>query len=151
MTARRFSRPNARLLVMAAVCLSATSMAIGPAMASPPPTDKVDSAPLLFKSLTSIESTTCAIATNGGAWCWGDNEFGQLGDGTTTPRRIPTPVAGGGTWVSLTATGGYYHSTTCAIRTDRTAWCWGANDTGQLGVGTTVFKNAPAPVAGGGT
>ena len=76
----------------------------------------------------------CGIRTDGTLWCWGSNDSGQLGIGSNTgqdqPRQITTPAAGG--WASVTA--GSYH--TCATRTDGTLWCWGNNDSGQLGIGS---------------
>jgi alpha-tubulin suppressor-like RCC1 family protein len=66
-----------------------------------------------------------------------------LGDGTFDDRDEPVQVVGLADAVYISA--GYNHS--CAIRTDRTAWCWGSNDTGQLGDGTSADKNTPEQVA----
>jgi alpha-tubulin suppressor-like RCC1 family protein len=75
---------------------------------------------------------TCALGTDGSAYCWGLNELGQLGDGTFTQRLEPTPVLGGHTYTSLVS-GGLHN---CAIETDGTAYCWGDNEDGQLGDGS---------------
>jgi alpha-tubulin suppressor-like RCC1 family protein len=87
----------------------------------------------------------CARKTNGTLWCWGRNSGGQLGDGTTTTRCIPVQAGTGtlGTAVAQFAVGGTH---SCAIKTDGTLWCWGYNDSGQLGDGTTVNKTAPVQV-----
>jgi alpha-tubulin suppressor-like RCC1 family protein len=91
---------------------------------------------------------TCALTTAGGALCWGDNTLGQLGDGTTTPRPAPTGVT------NLTAgvasiSAGFAH--TCAVTTTGAAMCWGLNNAGQLGTGTTTGNapnTTPAQVSG---
>ena len=88
---------------------------------------------------------TCALTSAGGARCWGSNEFGQLGDGTTTNRLQPVAVEGlAGGVVAIAA--GTYH--TCALTGDGAAWCWGRNGSGRLGDGTTLDRRAPVPVAG---
>jgi alpha-tubulin suppressor-like RCC1 family protein len=88
---------------------------------------------------------TCAIRTNRTLWCWGGNAFGQLGIGNTTnadlPQQVAKPSAGG--WATI-STG---LSQTCATRTDGTLWCWGENDSGQLGIGnTTPSEDLPQQV-----
>ena len=90
---------------------------------------------------------TCVIKGDGTLWCWGHNEHGQLGDGTTTNRPVPVQVAGlPGVWaVAVSARG----QSTCAIdNINGTVWCWGRNDRGQLGDGTTTDRSVPAPIAG---
>ncbi len=89
----------------------------------------------------------CAVTSAGGARCWGWNGSGQLGDGTTTNRLTPTDVPGLSSGVAALAAG-FYHS--CALLTDGTVKCWGANNAGQLGTGaaTTVTELAPVTVAG---
>lgn len=73
---------------------------------------------------------TCAVDESGGAWCWGDNRQGQLGDGTTGSRATPGSVSGGVAFSSITA--GDAH--TCALAADGGLWCWGAGSDGRLGV-----------------
>lgn len=89
----------------------------------------------------------CAIRSNDSLWCWGENIFGEVGDGTTTDRTTPVAVSGGGTWKSVSA-GGWY---TCGLKTDDTAWCWGADNFGQLGNGVSGSTTTPMAVSGGGT
>ncbi len=88
-------------------------------------------------------TNTCARRTDGTAWCWGNNQYGRLGDGTTTNRSAPTQVAGLSNVTALDA--GDYH--TCARRTDGTAWCWGRADFGQIGDGATTQRLTPAAAA----
>lgn len=72
--------------------------------------------------------SSCAVRADGTAWCQGRNDFGQLGDGTTTLRTSPAQVVGTG-WSRIT-TGGSF---TCGVKLDGTLWCWGLNNFGQLG------------------
>ena len=83
---------------------------------------------------------TCALTTSGGVLCWGFNSNGQLGDGTTTIRPTPTAVNGLGNGIAEIATG-YYH--TCALTAGGGVGCWGSNDDGELGDGTTVNRSTP--------
>lgn len=87
-----------------------------------------------------------ATATNvASIWCWGRNDRGQLGDGTTTDRWSPVPVVGDVRPQSLSV--GVDH--TCATPNDgaiRAVWCWGADDHGQLGDGT-IGGSSSTPVA----
>jgi len=82
------------------------------------------------------------VTTAGAAYCWGDNDNGQLGDGTTTPRAGPVAVLGGLTFVAVGA--GDAH--TCGITTAGAAYCWGFNGNGQLGDGTTTDQLSPVRV-----
>ncbi|MBT8202669.1 MAG: hypothetical protein KJO87_05120, partial [Acidimicrobiia bacterium] len=80
--------------------------------------------------------------------CWGLNNAGQLGDGTTTDRNSATQVTAMTAAVGID--GGGVH--TCVVKSDGTAWCWGKNDKGQLGDGTGSNSLTPVQVAGiGGT
>lgn len=86
---------------------------------------------------------TCGITKGGPAYCWGNNNVGQLGDGTTTSKSVPATVAGGLTFVSLAV-----HAThTCGITDGGLAYCWGFNDDGELGTGNTSSSNVPVAVA----
>ena len=89
---------------------------------------------------------TCARTADGTLWCWGSNDSGQLGDGTTDDRAIPLPVTSLGAKVRQVSASPWSH--TCAVLDDGTAWCWGRNDSAQLGDGTLVSSTVPVPVAG---
>ena len=88
-------------------------------------------------------SFTCGLTSNGAAYCWGWNGYGQLGDGTVTNRTVPTPVAGGHVFVRLAAGGGGHM---CGIAADGITYCWGYNGSGQLGDGTFVNRSLPTAV-----
>ncbi len=79
---------------------------------------------------------TCALDTESALYCWGMNEDGQLGipgvDFVGEPTAVPVEAPGGWRRMGL----GEYH--TCAIRQDRTLWCWGRNSDGQVGIGTAT-------------
>lgn len=88
---------------------------------------------------------SCALASDGRAFCWGDNQAGALGVGDATDRNAPTPVAFPGTFVSLAAGPGH----TCGIEPEGALWCWGANEAGQLGREGGPYEVAPGPVLPG--
>jgi alpha-tubulin suppressor-like RCC1 family protein len=95
---------------------------------------------------------TSAIRANGTAWGWGSNISGRLGDGTVTNRSSPVSVVGGFTdWVQISAGTGSA-GTTAAIRANGTAWTWGLNSNGLLGINepnTFAQSFAPVSVVGG--
>ena len=117
-----------------------------------------------FTRLALSAKHSCGIAADGFTYCWGNNQFGQLGDGTTTDRHVPTRVAGNVAFTDIVAgsgfagfsdavvpvprtAGGVAH--TCALTAGGAAWCWGWNGNGQLGDGSVTDRHTPVAVAGG--
>lgn len=100
----------------------------------------------------SVQS--CGVKTDGTGWCWGYNEDGRLGDGTTTSSQVPVQVAGGGSWRAVETTGAstpgfVLNGHSCGVKSDSTMWCWGDNEFGQLGTGTNQSSLVPQQVEGG--
>jgi alpha-tubulin suppressor-like RCC1 family protein len=86
---------------------------------------------------------SCALMNDSTAWCWGDNSVGQMGNGTVggaQPRAAPVP----GLDHNNENHGGWKHM--CARRWDASVWCWGQNDKGQVGDGTTMDRAKPVEV-----
>jgi alpha-tubulin suppressor-like RCC1 family protein len=102
-------------------------------------------AALTFSAVAVGGFHTCGVASDNRAFCWGLNDNGQLGDGTTKQRWRPTLVARGLQWAQID--GGTYHS--CGVTTANMAYCWGLNDFGQLGFGGLSGRVRPVAVAGG--
>jgi len=87
---------------------------------------------------------TCALLSNGSVRCWGQNNRGQLGDGTTNNSSTPVAVEGLGGVTAVAA--GTQH--TCAILSSGSVMCWGDNFDGELGNGTTTDSSTPVAVHG---
>ncbi|PKN23641.1 MAG: hypothetical protein CVU65_13890 [Deltaproteobacteria bacterium HGW-Deltaproteobacteria-22] len=107
------------------------------------------STPVVVFGLSTAQSIacgaahTCAGLSDGTASCWGFNNFGQLGDGTSNTRTAPVAVS---TLTRVASVGlGYEHG--CAqIAGGKRVWCWGRNAVAQLGDGTTVGRFVPVEV-----
>jgi alpha-tubulin suppressor-like RCC1 family protein len=111
----------------------------------PNPTPAAVSGGITFASISAGGSHTCGLTTNGVAYCWGGNSFGQLGNTNSPQSSVPAIVTGGIVFASLET--GYIH--TCGITTIGAVYCWGRNQYGGLGDGTTIDSYAPVPVIGG--
>jgi len=104
------------------------------------------SGPLSFDFLGAGGRHTCGLTSSGTAYCWGNNGNGQLGNGSTGGSRpTPGPVAGDLRFIAIVT--GEEH--TCGLTRPGTAYCWGWNEFGQLGTGSTTRSSTPVAVAGG--
>jgi alpha-tubulin suppressor-like RCC1 family protein len=84
----------------------------------------------------------CGVRTDNSLWCWGQNGFGRLGLGDGGPQWTSSPAKVAGTgWAAASA--GSLHS--CATKTDGTAWCWGHDGDGRLGLGVSAPHNVTLP------
>jgi|GEM_PF-785456 len=105
--------------------------------------------PMQISGLVGVTAISCnhasdhslALLNNGTVWAWGYNEWGQLGDGTTTNRLKPVPVLDLSD-VTAIAAGGFY---SLALKNDGTVWAWGNG--GMLGDGTSTSRNRPVQVS----
>ena len=87
---------------------------------------------------------TLALRWDGTVWAWGDNNYGELGDTTTTTRLTPVQVYGLTNATAIAA--GTYHSV--ALDNNGTVWAWGDNSYGEVGDGTTTRRTSPVQVSG---
>ncbi len=126
------------LLLASLGCREDAEAPTGPEAALAPRAAAV--APPTFTSITAGGNHTCALATGGQAYCWGSNLSGQLGDGTTSDRLTPAPVAGGLRFLQISAGGDH----TCAITTNERAYCWGSGPLGS----NIASSMTPAAVTG---
>lgn len=98
-----------------------------------------------FTAVTAGDYHGCAINSNGQVECWGDNQHGQLGDGSTdTISILPVTVSNLSGVKAIAAAGSH----TCALTRSGAVFCWGENTSGQLGDGTTLDRGTPVAVTG---
>ena len=101
-----------------------------------------------YVQVSSGRLYSLALGSDGNAYAWGWNPYGQLGDGTTTPRitpgRVSKPANTPPDFTYVQVSTGQYHS--LALGSDGNAYAWGSNYYGQLGDGTTIKQNTPVRV-----
>ena len=94
--------------------------------------------PACSKQVSAGGGHTCAIRNDNTVWCWGRNDYGQLGNNTATDSTVPVQVVGVS---NATAIGGG-DLFACALEDSGAVWCWGRNDAGQLGNGASDSRTA---------
>jgi alpha-tubulin suppressor-like RCC1 family protein len=118
---------------------------VGPGMDTRVMLPQLVAADLTFRQLSAGPFHTCGITQNGAAYCWG-TQWGPGSNGPSLPptSRTPVLVEGGRSFAQIDA--GFRH--TCATTEDGAAYCWGANDAGQLGDNTITSSASAVAVAG---
>lgn len=105
---------------------------------APPPT-------VVHTTIGVASLSSCALTTQGAAYCWGLGTSGQLGNGTTPPTQLTAvPVNGGHTFIALGVANGTY----CGLKANGEVWCWGENGEGTLGIGSTTDQSVPVQITG---
>lgn len=104
--------------------------------------------PVAVRALTGVEAMSAGTdfglaLANGGVNAWGENEYGELGDGTTTNSDVPVAVDGLSESVSAIAAGNGH---SLALLSSGQVLAWGSNTAGQLGDGTTTNRSTPVAV-----
>ena len=100
-----------------------------------------------IKQISSGAYHTCVVASDDNAYCWGENMKGQLGNNSTANSSVPVKVDTSGALAGKTIkqiSTGHYH--TCAVASDDKIYCWGENNNGELGNGSTVDSRVPVAV-----
>lgn len=101
-----------------------------------------------FRSLATGEISACGIDVQDLTYCWGEGQWGTLGNGTagrSPPARTPVAVTTDRTFGALTAGATFM----CALTSQGAAYCWGNNFRGTLGIGERPGSAVPVPVVGG--
>ena len=100
----------------------------------------------VWSTMSAAKYHTCGVTGSSALYCWGKNESGRLGDGTTADRSTPTQIGTDQSWANVNA--GYDH--TCAVTTSGVGYCWGDNTNGKLGTDdpASVDRLSPTTVSG---
>jgi len=96
-------------------------------------------------AVSVFDGDTCALTSQGGVQCWGENTAGQLGNNSSVASSVPVPVSGLASGVAAISVGG---SSACAVTTLGSLVCWGDNSVGQLGNNSMIASSVPVPVPG---
>jgi len=150
MHAHRLMRELTRMLAPAltAVALGCREDAESPTAPNAGPAFAQAAAALAFRQVSAGVSHTCGVTTDDRAYCWGYNFAGQLGNGESgSDAQSSRPVAVSGTLRFRSVSAGAFF--TCGLTTGDLAYCWGYNNSGVLGDGTTIQRVRPVAVAGG--
>jgi alpha-tubulin suppressor-like RCC1 family protein len=128
-------------------------------------TEELTPVPVTAASVSGSSWTTvaaghrhsCGVRDDGTGWCWGWNEYGQIGNGDNLDQHAPAALStvgvSGSSWIQLSPAGVNDDDTasrhTCGLRDDGTAWCWGDGTDGRLGTGTSDIVNTPTKLDDG--
>ena len=118
---------------------------VPPTPSPPPVATELPTAVSTVMAIASGYHHTCVLTSGGTVKCWGSNDFGQLGDGSTTLRTLPVDASAFGGGIRAVTAG---DSHTCVLKGAGGVQCLGANNAGQLGNDSTTDSRAPVDVAG---
>jgi len=93
-----------------------------------------------WDSISAGTNFNCGVKSDGTAWCWGGDWFGQIGCDGCSPTNIPVQITDAGPWDMITTGNGH----TCGVKTGGASYCWGSDDDGQLG---KAYPHVPMPIA----
>ncbi len=104
---------------------------------------------LTWRQISAGLEHSCGVTTAGAGYCWGRNNYGEIGDSTQNIARYsPVAMVGGQLWQQIEANG----YTSCGLDAGGSAFCWGANIQGYLGVDSLIESVlAPLPLVAGGS
>jgi alpha-tubulin suppressor-like RCC1 family protein len=88
---------------------------------------------------------TTAIKTDGTLWSWGNNDYGQVGDGTIVTRSSPVQIGLGTDWKKVSCS----YGSSYALKTNGTIWSWGESTKGTLGIGDVARRSSPVQIGTG--
>jgi alpha-tubulin suppressor-like RCC1 family protein len=138
-----FRPPLRRLTALSIVCAASAVISCTGTDSTGP---TVNGPNVTFVKMSAGDKFSCGLTADGTAWCWGLNDKGQLGDGTTNIRTTPTKVLTSARFTTIAS--GYAH--TCALTIDGSAWCWGWNDLKQSGASVRgTLQLTPLALPGG--
>lgn len=95
-----------------------------------------------FARIYAGRNSVCALTSEGEAYCWGANGFGQFGDGSRSDQFAPTRAAGELTFANISL--GELHM--CGVTKDHKSYCWGGNNKGKLGTGSDLESQSFVPI-----
>jgi uncharacterized protein YjdB/alpha-tubulin suppressor-like RCC1 family protein len=93
-------------------------------------------------AISACNNNSMALKSDGSLWTWGQNNYRQIGDNTTTNRNTPTRIGADNDWVAVSS--GASHAK--ALKSDGSIWAWGQNNYGQIADGTTTTRGIPTLV-----
>ncbi len=127
----RVVAPGAKRSRLSKVRTRSVAVRVKRAASPTPAPEPIPPPPVTWKRI-DVGATVCGLKSDDSAWCWGRNDRGQVGDGTTSDRTTPYRLPGAWRWVENADT------LTCGLRTDDTAWCWGSTPAGAQASPTQV-------------